>query len=270
MASCSYKSIEFLATQIPIDMKEFYEEIPEIDKTMIAYMEDISTISALKTVTILHNLGFDICWIDPESDLTMTHALLRALADDPCSAALNNINLNVRNSKGETPLHLAVLEKNKTIVAGLLAIANTQKALNIDAMDNNGDTPLHKACKLKTGTIIEQLLNAGASTTVLNNNGETPLDIYPEVKAQLEAKKKAIDAVNVTSSNDAAEMKTETEENTCRLESDVAINTVPEQSCISETNPPVLMQFCNRARANSTLELDSSENNASNKRAKIE
>lgn len=265
MVSCSYKCIEFLASQVPIDMEQFYEEMDGIDRTMIGYMRDGHQISVTKTAKALHNLGFDIRRIDPETDLTMTHELLRILAENSWPAVLNNLDLNIKNSKGETPLHRAVLDGSERVVTGLLVIAYTQKDLNIDSMDNKGDTPLHEACKLKSDAIIKKLLNAGAATTILNNKGQTPLDIYPKVKTLLEAKKKAIDTANVTSGNDTAEMKTEAEENTCKLEGDVAINTVPTRSRISESNPPILTQFCNRTNANSTTEFGSS-----NKRPKIE
>ncbi|KAL8305591.1 hypothetical protein RB597_003636 [Gaeumannomyces tritici] len=79
---------------------------------------------------------------------------------------------DLRNNKGDTPLHQAVMGGNREMTELLLS---TGKA-NPDLVDNQGDTPLHKAVIGRNRETVELLLSAGrANPDVGDNRGSTPL-----------------------------------------------------------------------------------------------
>lgn len=85
---------------------------------------------------------------------------------------IKGADVNAKNSKGETPLHLAVVSCNNEAIEMLIS-----KGANIDQGDYNGDTPLHWAAT-KTGIgICELLILKGANVNAKNNDGRTPLSL---------------------------------------------------------------------------------------------
>jgi len=76
------------------------------------------------------------------------------------------------DSRGYTSLHLAAKYGRKNIVKYI--ISNVQKCV-LDLVDNErGQTPLHKASYYQRRTICNMLVNAGASLTRLDLEGNTP------------------------------------------------------------------------------------------------
>ena len=75
-----------------------------------------------------------------------------------------------KNSRGETPLHLAAMQGKLEDVNSLLE----QKA-DVNAKDHAGWTPLHEACHLGYLEIAEKLLDAGALIDVPGYENDTPL-----------------------------------------------------------------------------------------------
>ena len=75
-----------------------------------------------------------------------------------------------KNSRGETPLHLAAMQGKIDLVISLLA-----KKADVNAKDNAGWTPLHEACNQGSTEIAEKLLDAGALIDVPGYENDTPL-----------------------------------------------------------------------------------------------
>lgn len=86
---------------------------------------------------------------------------------------LSNLDMNVRDHQGMTPLHWAArchsdLSNIQTIVAA---------GADIDARDSEGRTPLHHAARFSTPRITKQLLKMGAAPKPLDRCGNTPLSL---------------------------------------------------------------------------------------------
>lgn len=84
-------------------------------------------------------------------------------------------NVNAKDKKGFTPLHLAAGRRGPTIVKLILG----GKDIEVDARANNGRTPLMQACNRAAfpdcEKIVKLLLEKGADASASDHNGETPL-----------------------------------------------------------------------------------------------
>eukprot|EP00050_Salpingoeca_kvevrii_P017253 m.63371 g.63371 ORF g.63371 m.63371 type:complete len:1603 (+) comp7455_c0_seq1:213-5021(+) len=79
--------------------------------------------------------------------------------------------LDVRNFRGHTPLHLAVMRPEKSALAAMLIDAGA----DCDVADNQGVTPLHCACRCQPPALVEKMLAAGAKLDSADDTGQTPL-----------------------------------------------------------------------------------------------
>jgi len=75
-----------------------------------------------------------------------------------------------KNSRGETPLHLAAMHGKLDDVNLLL-----EKKADVNVKDNAGWTPLHEACQQGYLKIAETLLDAGALVDIPGYENDTPL-----------------------------------------------------------------------------------------------
>ena len=95
----------------------------------------------------------------------------------------HGVDLNTRNRRQQTPLHIAVT-KGYNIVIECLLKHNCHPSLQVrissliihgllttPTQDAGGDTPLHDAISKKRDDITELLLVGGADITVTNSNG---------------------------------------------------------------------------------------------------
>lgn len=85
--------------------------------------------------------------------------------------------VNATNIDGETPLHLAAMGGQTSVLALETLIA---KGAHVNVMDKKGDTPLHIAIEGEVVGIIKTLLNHGAKRDIENKNKKTPLDLAQE------------------------------------------------------------------------------------------
>uniref|UniRef100_A0A8C1ML56 E3 ubiquitin-protein ligase MIB1 n=1 Tax=Cyprinus carpio TaxID=7962 RepID=A0A8C1ML56_CYPCA len=76
--------------------------------------------------------------------------------------------LNARNKRRQTPLHIAVNKGHLQVVKTLLDFGCHPSLNNTDS---EGDTPLHDAISKKRDDMLSVLLEAGADVTITNNNG---------------------------------------------------------------------------------------------------
>jgi hypothetical protein len=52
-----------------------------------------------------------------------------------------------------------------------------EKKVDVNCKDSNGDTPLHFAAKNNNKKVFEKLINAGAKTDIINKKGEVAINI---------------------------------------------------------------------------------------------
>lgn len=85
--------------------------------------------------------------------------------------------INVCASNGMTPLHLACLNQRNRVATVLL---DTGKC-SVDAKDNFGNTPLHYSCQTSNSKLVSVFLKHKPRVDIRNNDGKTPLDEAKEV-----------------------------------------------------------------------------------------
>ena len=90
--------------------------------------------------------------------------------------------LDIRDAKGRTALHVAVEQGNSSIVRLLTMRTNGKKeelpicVANINAQDKEGSTPLHIAILRRDGAIMKTLLQIpDIDIEVKDASGHTPL-----------------------------------------------------------------------------------------------
>ncbi|CAG0916950.1 unnamed protein product [Notodromas monacha] len=108
----------------------------------------------------------DIELEDVDGDRAVHHA---AFGDEPCALELlahSGADLNARNKRRQTALHVAVNKGHIGVVRALLALGALPSLQDIE-----GDTPLHDAVSKKRDDILGVLLDYNADVAVCNNNG---------------------------------------------------------------------------------------------------
>ncbi|XP_063059326.1 receptor-interacting serine/threonine-protein kinase 4 [Engraulis encrasicolus] len=86
---------------------------------------------------------------------------------------LSNVNPNMADARGATPLHLAVEKRLKGIAEVLLA----RKTTNVNAKDEDQYTPLHFAAQNGDEVLTRLLLERGAAINEADAQGRTPAHI---------------------------------------------------------------------------------------------
>ena len=80
--------------------------------------------------------------------------------------------INAKNNKGDTPLHVAAEGNLYTVIRMLV-----DHGADINAKNNRGDTPLHVAVEGNRNFAVSHLVKAGADLKAKNNERKTPLHI---------------------------------------------------------------------------------------------
>lgn len=95
-----------------------------------------------------------------------------ASAEDVARCLSAGASLNVVDSDGGTPLHLAALGTNNPAVIEVLIAAGA----DVRARDEAGRTPLHWAALInETPSVFKSLIDAGADVNARDVWGQTPL-----------------------------------------------------------------------------------------------
>ena len=81
----------------------------------------------------------------------------------------NGAKVNIKNKRGETPLHMTTL--NDDVEFTKLLIEN---GANVNVKDNEGETPLH-GNPFKETDLVKLLVENGANVNAKDNDGLTPL-----------------------------------------------------------------------------------------------
>ncbi|MGL9732121.1 MAG: ankyrin repeat domain-containing protein [Wolbachia sp.] len=104
-------------------------------------------------------------------------------------------NVNERNNRNETPLHLAAFLGRRKNVRALI-----KNGAEVNARSNNKAVTLHLASLVGRIRIIEELINSGGDMNAIDRFECSPLNyakIYPRVTSYLE--KKVVNMGNITS-----------------------------------------------------------------------
>jgi serine/threonine protein kinase len=84
-------------------------------------------------------------------------------------------NVNIVNSHGETPLHVACTYKHTAIAKSLV-----QHGASVNAQNDHGETPLHLGARYGPEAIVKVLLQGGGNPAIVGAHG-TPLEVATSV-----------------------------------------------------------------------------------------
>lgn len=136
---CGYTVLHFASTK-------------DIVQTLIKHGADINAVTD-KKYTPLH-----YAFHHPRNDETIKELII------------NNADLNIPDSNGVRPLHLAMVYSNNAFIMEFIT-----KDCDLNAQTNEGDTLLHRATSYGSLAMVRHLLKLGADTSVKNNAGDAPI-----------------------------------------------------------------------------------------------
>ncbi|XP_053680164.1 E3 ubiquitin-protein ligase mind-bomb [Anopheles nili] len=120
----------------------------------------------LEVIEVLLRYNIDVEIEDKDGDRAVHHA---AFGDEPAVMGLlakGGADLNARNKRRQTALHIAVNKGHFNVVKTLLELK-----CHPSLQDSEGDTPLHDAISKEHDNMLSLLLDHGADITLTNNNG---------------------------------------------------------------------------------------------------
>lgn len=100
-----------------------------------------------------------------------------------CEIIKGNVSLiNLQNSEGDTPLHLAIIKNNMDMIKVLLE----NDSINVNLKNHQGNTPLHLAVMKDNASIIDELLKKdNIDVNLKNNSDNTPLQLMIQNRRHL-------------------------------------------------------------------------------------
>ena len=104
----------------------------------------------------------------------------------------NNLNLNYKDKKGNSYLHLAVKNRNDKKIETLI-----KKGINLNMQNNSGNTALHLAYEINNFIIIKLLIKSGINSKIKNKEGKIAKEIKENNRSTLNVYSKYIKANNI-------------------------------------------------------------------------
>ena len=89
----------------------------------------------------------------------------------------SNINVNLKDANGDTPLHIACKKGNFDIVDLFCHYAKDKDGIDIKTRNKYGQTPLHLACENGNIDIVRLLCDVFKNVNYKDKNGNTPLHV---------------------------------------------------------------------------------------------
>jgi ankyrin repeat protein len=84
--------------------------------------------------------------------------------------AINQIDINVRNDRGESLLHRSIVGRHRRISIDLI-----DKSINVNIKNNKGETVLHYLCDHPDIVIAQRILEKGGNLSIKDDWGNAPL-----------------------------------------------------------------------------------------------
>ena len=111
---------------------------------------------------------------DKDGDRAIHHA---SFGNEPkvielLNSGASRCDLNARNKRRQTALHIAVNKLHEEVIKVLLRLG-----AHPSLQDAEGDTPIHDAISKKSESIIQLLLDANTDLTLCNNHGFNPIHL---------------------------------------------------------------------------------------------
>jgi ankyrin len=121
----------------------------------------------LRIIERFDRLGFYIFGAVDKFGKTALHYAAEFAHPRTVAFLAQKVDVNVRDTNGHSPLHLAARSGHTEVVDVLLR----QPTIEIDALDHRGRTPTYLACQLKRDRMVLHLLDHGAHADVLPPEG---------------------------------------------------------------------------------------------------
>lgn len=129
----------------------------------------------------------DLDKVDSNGNTALHLAVLEGHTDVVYGLIMNGANIAIKNTNGQTPLHIASQQNDLLMLKYLLekrTHTENEKAEHdaichwaLTKKDNNGDTVLHIAAKKNDLDMLTYLLGKGAGVMAVNDKGETALEL---------------------------------------------------------------------------------------------
>ncbi|XP_072377522.1 uncharacterized protein [Diabrotica undecimpunctata] len=127
-----------------------------------------------------HYFNYDI---GTNEDPLLAYGVLRALIEEDYDKVKSLVrrgkSVNINDSSGNTPLHIAVLKDKFSFCSSIevLVFLLDQPSIEINNRNFSGETPLFLAVKFEKVKIAEKLIHCGANVNIPNYEQVTPLHL---------------------------------------------------------------------------------------------
>ena len=110
--------------------------------------------------------------VNPKANKALLNAVKKGEIEAAKQAITDGANLNTKDERGTTPIHIAAGRGN----LGLMKLL-VKKGANIETKNDNGDSLLHMASISAQKDVFEYLVEKGANVNAKNRDGTTPLHV---------------------------------------------------------------------------------------------
>ena len=120
---------------------------------------------------VLVRAGAGVCVTDNKGETCLTRAAAKGHTETVRTLlCMPEVDVNQSNNRGNTSLHLAVLQKHAAVVQLLI-----DAGADVEAQNSRGRAPLHFACEVGELDIVQMFVEAGADVCVVDEQGNTCL-----------------------------------------------------------------------------------------------
>ncbi|ORY56968.1 uncharacterized protein BCR38DRAFT_414280 [Pseudomassariella vexata] len=130
--------------------------------------------ASIAVVTKLVEHGADVNRPDRQGCTPLMHAIKQKPDLEICKVRISKgADVNVRNCKGESPLHIAMSSREIEVLKLLVSTG-----ANVQAQDLDGKTVLHAAVYTLNFNLVKSIIDSGAQQGILDNDGQTAFHMF--------------------------------------------------------------------------------------------